>query len=164
MGMTSEEFELIRRLYQETGPLLFHWASVFFGERAPAEEAVQETFRIACETPQKLAASPSAGGWLMNTLKNVCREAARKRKRQEGLARKAAGQYEETAGPQEADLALLYADIADTKEWEILNLIAVRCYTVPEAASLLGISVKACQKRYERARRKLRKSLKDALR
>ena len=36
-----------------------------------AEEAVQETFRIACAKADRLAESENRQGWLINTLKNV---------------------------------------------------------------------------------------------
>ena len=46
-----------------------------------AEEAVQDSFRGACEREDKLFASDNPEGWLMNVLKNVIRSTRRERAR-----------------------------------------------------------------------------------
>ena len=61
----------IERLYLQLYPLLFEYARSSLSSDSLAEEAVQDTFRIACQKPEAMINSPNPEGWIMNTLKNV---------------------------------------------------------------------------------------------
>jgi len=61
----------IDRLYLQMYPMLFEYARSSLSSDALAEEAVQDTFIIACQKPEALCESPNPEGWLVNTLKNV---------------------------------------------------------------------------------------------
>ena len=58
---------------------LFHYANIVLSNASLAEEAVQETFVIACTKQHALENSPNPEGWIMNTLKNVCRNIQKNR-------------------------------------------------------------------------------------
>ena len=61
----------IDRLYLQMYSMLFEYARSSLSSDALAEEAVQDTFIIACQKPEALCESPNPEGWLVNTLKNV---------------------------------------------------------------------------------------------
>ena len=67
----------IERLYLDLYPLLFEYARSSLSSDSLAEEAVQETFRIACQKPESLIHSPNPEGGLVNTLKNVLKNSIR---------------------------------------------------------------------------------------
>ena len=52
--MTEEQRKLISELYLEMFDKLIVYAHSSLENDALAEEAVQETFRIACQSPEKL--------------------------------------------------------------------------------------------------------------
>ena len=58
-----------------------------------------------------------------------------------------------------SDIDLLYSDIVDSSEYKLLKRIALDKYTMLEAAQELGISVEACKKRVQRAKKKLKSHL-----
>ena len=75
--MTDKQSEQIERLYFELFAQMTAYAGSVLKNRALAEEAVQETFRIACMKPESLCASPNPKGWLLLTLKNVLHNTVR---------------------------------------------------------------------------------------
>lgn len=77
MGINKEEREIIQQLYLEMYDLLMSYAYGALNNYTLAEEAVQETFRIACSKPESLLNSPNRKGWLTNTLKYVLQNTKR---------------------------------------------------------------------------------------
>ena len=77
--MNLEQRKIIGELYQEMFEKLMVYASVNLGSDSLAEEAVQETFRIACQKPESICNSPNPRGWLVNSLKNTIRNMQSKR-------------------------------------------------------------------------------------
>ena len=69
--MNLQQNEEIKRLYLEMYSKLFDYAFSFLKNESLAEEAVQNTFQIACQKPEKVCNSPNPQGWLVITLKNV---------------------------------------------------------------------------------------------
>lgn len=69
--MTNSESQKIEQLYIAMFTRLYGVALAALRDRNFAEEAVQDTFRIACSKPDRLLSSSNPEGWLMNTLKNV---------------------------------------------------------------------------------------------
>lgn len=70
----------MEEIYPQMYDSLFILARCSLNSDAFAEEAVQETFVIACHKSEALFSSGSPEGWLVNTLKNVicnmlCRQA-----------------------------------------------------------------------------------------
>ena len=130
MSLNQEEEKYIEQLYREMYTRLCFYAKNALGSRTLAEEAVQDTFRIACIKPDSLMNSKNPRGWLINTLKNVIRNRQRTEARLSN--------------------ALLVA-------FQLLINIVIRKYSMLEAAEELGISVEACKKRVQRAKKKLQK-------
>ncbi|NLW69936.1 MAG: hypothetical protein GX061_02475 [Eubacteriaceae bacterium] len=77
--MEKETDEFITELYRELYTKLLIYASSALGDksRAMAEQAVQETFLIACRKSTQLTESPNPRGWLFNTLKYVIKNMRR---------------------------------------------------------------------------------------
>ena len=57
--------------------MLFAYAVTLLGNAATAEEAVQESFRIACMKPEALIRSDNPVGWMVNTMKHAVRNIKR---------------------------------------------------------------------------------------
>ena len=65
-----EQRKQLEQLYREMNDLLKGYAYSKLADWSRAEEAVQETFRIACGKQEILLDSENPKGWLMNTLKD----------------------------------------------------------------------------------------------
>ena len=73
--MNAEQSRKITELYIEMYDKLMMVARKNEDTEALAEEAVQETFSIACQKPEECLESSSPQGWLVLTLRNVIRNA-----------------------------------------------------------------------------------------
>ena len=69
----ARQRELLKTLYLEHYHTLFLYARAVLQDPDLAEEAVQDTFCIACGKQARVAASENPAGWLVQTLKNVLR-------------------------------------------------------------------------------------------
>lgn len=74
MRLTATELEYVEVLYREMSTLLLNYAKRLLLNKSLAEEAMQETFVIACQRLDSLKSSPNPQGWLMNTLKYAIRK------------------------------------------------------------------------------------------
>lgn len=157
--MRQEKDRYIAKLYHRLFPRLLQYALSNLPGRALAEEAVQETFCIACLRRQELAQSPNPEGWLLKTLKNVIKNMYRQT-RAEAEALCAFLQQRMQATPMEEDLELLYGDLSDSEAFQLLKELAVDGRSHLEMAEDRKISVPACKKRVQRAKEHLRKKIK----
>lgn len=160
--MTPAQSKRIEELYFEMFEMLMAYARSILDSEALAEEAVQETFRIACQKPADVCQSVNPQGWLVQTLKYTIRNITSNR----ATAKKFLEQYIRSQG-QEAAAAedrlnpgVLYENIADTEEYKLLTEMAVEGRSILEMATSRGISVAACKKRVQRAKETLRKKVK----
>lgn len=161
--LTPEESEYIDRLYRDTYHSLHTYAYGILRNPYMAEEAVQDTFKIACGKPGDLMGCPKPIGWLMEVLKNVIRNAQRKREMME--------KYIASLDPAELarlespdcgdDVDLMYSDLVTKKEFYLLKRVDIEGYTMLEMAEELGINVETCKKRAQRAREKMKKKLEE---
>ncbi|MCC8182109.1 MAG: sigma-70 family RNA polymerase sigma factor [Clostridiales bacterium] len=165
MAETELQDDLISALYHEMFPMLLAYARSALGEGGIAEEAVQETFCVACRRERELANSPNPRGWLVNTLKNVIRQLRRTQEREAALlAELTAHEDGEPISPQSgSNPDLLYGDLRRDRDYLLLKRLALDQYTMAELAAELGISVEACKKRVQRARKRLQRRLKQNL-
>lgn len=153
--------ELIRDLYLRMYSFLLDYANVSLENHALAEEAVQETFRIACQKADDLNRCVHPGGWIVNTLKNVI---SNTRKSREAANRLLLG-YVATHGnhlscsEDHIRIEILYENIAETEELKLLKELAIDGYSYLEMAQRRGISVSTCRKRVQRAKEILRKKI-----
>ena len=77
MSNNAENNRMIEDLYIDMYPILLRYATNSLRNPHLAEEAVQETFRIACAKYVQLMESPNRQGWLTNALKYVIRNTRR---------------------------------------------------------------------------------------
>ena len=120
---------------------------------------MQDTFRIACIKPESLMRSKNPRGWLINTLKNVIRNRRRTEARLNNLllAAMSACEPQSKATVAAAEFHAAYADALGKDDFQLLINIVIRRYTMLEVAEELGITVEACKKRVQRAKKRLQK-------
>ena len=158
--MDTEERKRIEELYLEMFDLLMAYARSSLSREALAEEAVQETFRIACTKASALCASENPKGWLVNTLKNVIQNTRRSQNYAERLVMLYMAQHQESAASEDAvGLDLMYGKVAQSEEFQLLKEMAVDGLSHLEMAQKRGISVDACKKRVQRAKKFLQKKI-----
>ena len=152
----------IERLYLQLYPLLFEYARSSLSSDSLAEEAVQDTFRIACQKPEAMINSPNPEGWIMNTLKNVLKNTIRN----QNISRRILLDYfasninDITVTNDRVGLEILYEDVADLEEFKMVKAMALEGKSYLEMSQEFGISMAACRKRMQRAREILRKKIK----
>lgn len=163
MGLNQEEEKFIEQLYREMYTRLYFYAKNAQGNKMLAEEAVQDTFRIACIKPESLMSSKNPRGWLINTLKNVMRNRQRTEARLNNLLLAAMSAYEPQAKAtvDTVEFHAAYSDVLGGDDFQLLINIVIRRYSMLEAAEELGISVEACKKRVQRAKKRLQKIIEE---
>lgn len=67
--MNEEQKKRMEQLYLEMYDKLMAYARSCLSNESLAEEAVQETFHIACQKCEKVFDSPNPHGWLVLTLR-----------------------------------------------------------------------------------------------
>ena len=160
--MESRYSKEIHRLYLQMYPRLFEYARSSLMNDALAEEAVHDTFIIACQKPKALCDSSNPEGWLVITLRHVIANTLRS---QEG-ARRILGEYlalsaeDLSVTHDKIDFELLYQYIAEMEEFKLLKEMSMHGHSYLEISENRGISVAACRKRMQRAKEILRKKLK----
>lgn len=160
----AQKDEFITDLYLRLYDFLLDYALPYMENFSQAEEAVQETFRIACQRRDALRASNRPEGWIVNTLKNVISNMRKNRNAANRTFMKylATQSLEENATEELIRLELLYEDLAQTEEWKLLKEMAVDGDSYLEMAQRRGIKVDACRKRVQRARETLQKKISES--
>ncbi|MBQ9167325.1 MAG: sigma-70 family RNA polymerase sigma factor [Oscillospiraceae bacterium] len=159
--MDAEQSKRIEELYQEMFEKLRSYAFSSLDNEALAEEAVQETFRIACQKPEKLCDSPNSQGWLVQTLKYTIRNIQSNRATAKRIIEKyLMTQIKEFSFSEDRlDFTVLYENVADTEEFKLLSEMAIEGRSHLEMADSRGISVSACKKRVQRAKETLQRKI-----
>lgn len=161
--LDHEQRDAIEALYRSMFDSLYYYALNALEDRSLAEEAVQDTFRIACAKPGELLSSKNPPGWLANTLKHVISNIRRSRSRMAALFvdvisanidAACAGEYKEHS-------LLMYSDLLPPEEYELLRMAAIDGCSMLEIAKHFGISVDACRKRIQRLKKKMRKIIEN---
>lgn len=160
--MNAEQNRQIEALYLEMFEKMKVYACCSLENEALAEEAVQETFRIACQKADQLCRSNNPRGWLVQTLKFTIANIKHDRAVTGKLLEKyLLDQRTMTGFPEdELNLKLLYENLADTEEFKLLVEMAIEGKSQLEMAHSRGISVNTCKKRVQRAKETLRKRIK----
>lgn len=159
--MTAEQSTQIEELYLQMFNGMMAYARSSLPEEGLAEEAVQETFRIACQKPDALCTSQNPKGWLIKTLKFTIQNMKRSRESARLLLSDyLAARVEEAAFSEDRiGLEVLYGNVSDMEEFLLLKEMAVDGKSHLEMAQARGISVSACKKRVQRAKEVLEKKL-----
>ena len=148
----------VEALYREMYGMMVNYAKhALLGDGTIAEEAVQETFRIAVTKAAQLSDSENPRGWLINTLKNVLTNMRREQARAERLLRKAAANAAQFSGSTAAEITDLIGD----EDIRLLRRVILDGFSTREAAYELNISVEACKKRIQRAKARLREAMEE---
>ena len=160
--MDSQQRKWIGALYQEMFEKLMVLARLGMENESLAEEAVQETFRIACQKPEAICGSPNPRGWLVNTLRNTMRNLKSSHANASRIMETyMTAQLKESAVCEDRiDLNVLYVNVADTEEFRLLKEMAVEGRSHAEMARARGIEVSTCRKRVQRAKEMLRRKIK----
>jgi len=160
--MNAEQMTFITNLYLSKRKFLLEYAYGSLKSRSMAEEAVQEAFKIACEKPNDLCSSSNPEGWIVKTTAFVINNIERRQK----MLSKIIVDLDEyrpdlVAAPQDPpSLEDRFGKIVDTPQFKMVYAMAVEGKSIMELADELGISVDACKKRAERARKFLHKKIK----
>lgn len=142
---------------------LFLYAFSTFKNKSLAEEAVQDTFQIACLKADALAVSPNPEGWLMKTLKYVMSNLRKKQATRDAWVVSDRELDENMAlVPQgiSIETEAFFIDTLGETDYKMLKRVALKESTIHEAAQEFGISEAACSKRIQRSKEKLRKRFK----
>lgn len=155
--MNGQQKKWVADLYREMYELLLQYATGVLQNASQAEEAVQETFRIACDKHSQLMKSPNPQGWVMNTLKGVLQNQRRKNRKQSNLfVQMPEADLPRDGAPDPVALEILYGDVADRQEFQLLVAVS-EGETVKEIAQRMGISEDSCKKRVQRSRTYLKR-------
>lgn len=163
--MNPEHNRKIEQLYLEMFDMLISYARCSFEEESLAEEAVQETFQIACQKPDQLCESVNPKGWLVKTLKFTILNMKRNREHaRQILSIYLIDQKERIAFSEDKlSLQVMYEDISDLEEFMLIKEMAIDGRSHLEMANARGISVSACKKRVQRAKETLQKKMKQGV-
>ena len=159
--MNAEQNRMIEELYREMFDKMKAYACCSLDNESLAEEAVQETFRIACQKPEQLCESANPRGWLVQTLKYTIHNMQSNRESAKRIMeRYLMTQIDDfTFSEDRIDFHILYENVADTEELKLLAEMAIEGKSHLEMANSRGISVSACKKRVQRAKETLRKKI-----
>ena len=160
MGSSEPWQSDLEQMYREMYPTLYAYALRILKDHALAEEAIQDTFCIACAKREQALSNPKPRGWLMLTLKHVMQNMLRAQRKVQRLLFLTAGEEQPAEAPELLDVDVLFGDVSDSEDFQLLKRIALDQCTIVELAQDLGISVEACKKRVQRARKRLQKKLK----
>lgn len=159
MDINEKYLKFIETLYIKNASLLFNYANIILSNASLAEEAVQETFVIACIKQHTLETSPNPEGWIMNTLKNVCRNIQKNRNY---YLSRILSLNEFVLGTTDLESDDLWEtnlqDFISKEDFMILKKIILDGYSYKDLAKELGISIEACKKRAQRAKQRFRKN------
>jgi len=163
VSLDEKHIEFIEQLYVDMYDTLSAYAQSVLDDRSLAEEAVQDTFRIACAKSADLFACPNPKGWLINTMKYVIKNSVRSRSRLGSILMSLIAFDESAAGGSQAEETVdtEYADLIGDEDYALLKKIVFEKYTMLEAAEELGLTPDACKKRIQRAKKRFRDRLGD---
>ncbi len=151
----------VEKLYKEMYPALRVYALRILEDEAMAEEVVQDAFCVACARREQFLSSPNPQGWIMLTLKHVMQNTLRTQARRKKHLVPDVREELPAVEPELMSVDLLFGDVSESEDFRLLKRVALEQCTMPELARELGVSVEACKKRVQRARKRLQKKLKN---
>lgn len=157
--MEQAQRKKIEQLYKQMFFMMKTYAQCNLDNDHLAEEAVQETFRIACQKPDDLCESNNPRGWLVNTLKYTIMNMNTNYRTTQRLLDRLVHRDTNRHHEDELDVHLLYEDVASTDDFQLLVEMVEEGRTHLEMSQRRGISVDACKKRVQRAKEALRKKI-----
>lgn len=163
MDIKREQDLALEKLYNDMYYSMCIYAMNALSDKRIAEEAVQDAFQIACSKPSDVLTSKNPSGWMMNTLKNVIQNIRRQQAKLNDLEILALLYQGETVDSVESSLCFeeMCCEVLGDETYALLRAVAVDKCTMLEAAEEFGITVHACKKRVERAKKKLKEFLEN---
>lgn len=160
---TADKEDRLNQYMKEYRTSLMRMAYLYLGDRATAEDVVQETFIKAYLHMDTFRGDSNEKTWLMRIAINTCKSLKRTlwmRKLREMLPLEAI----EDHGAEDAyqDDTVIQAVIQLPEKYK--QVVLLKYYQemkIPEIAEVLGISIPATNSRLNRAKEKLRISLKE---
>lgn len=149
----------VEKLYKEMYLALRVYALRVLEDEPMAEEAVQDAFCIACARREQFLSSSNPQGWIMLTLKHVMQNMLRSQARLNRHLVLDVGEELAAGEPELVSVDLLFGDVSQSEDFQLLKHVALDQCTMPELARELGVSVEACKKRVQRARKRLQGKL-----
>ena len=140
--------ELIYSWYECYKDGIYRFALSVLKDPHLAEDVLQETF-LKLMTGRYTHLEGKEQAWLFRVARNQCYDILRKRKREQSEPERCQGETENYA----------YIEMTvclERRDQEIVTLKVLSGMTYREIGRIVGLTAHACQKRYERALRKLR--------
>jgi len=157
--LSMEQVAFVESYYEAWYRKLFLYARSSLQDQSLSEEAVQETFRIACASIDRFYGSPNPVGWLIRTLSNVIRNIRKNRfTMSKYIIELSEFDIENiAAGPDftAMDIETRFGDIALSDDFAMLKRVVLDKCTIKEVSTEYGLSVEACKKRIQRLKKKI---------
>jgi len=156
--LTKEQEDFLEMHFRKHYRSMCSYAWKMLIHKSFNEEAVQETFKIACEEIDSFYSSSNPERWLFSALRNVVRNIDRV----QGTLDKyivQAPDFDEIATTTDLlpdDYEHIFGDIAKSDDFKLLKRIVLDKYTMLEASQEFNITVEACKKRVQRIKKKLK--------
>lgn len=147
------EEKLFEQVYETYGPSLYRFCLVRMGNRADAEDVLQEVFCQRLFRAREFSSPERERRWLFQVVANQCRDERKRRWRRDvPLDEQVLAQAPETGDPA------LWEQVARLPEKlrAVIHLYYGEGYDMKETAAILRISVSAAKMRLKRGREALR--------
>lgn len=151
-------------MYIRSYDMLFAYAVTLLGNAATAEEAVQESFRIACMKPEALIRSDNPVGWMVNTMKHSVRNIKRTHLRRRIGATLSLDDDEvclDQPGRLDEYADVEFSDLMTDEEYRMMKWHVLLNVSIKDIAEAMDISEEACKKRIQRTKKRVRKILSE---
>lgn len=146
------------QLYLEQFDFLYHLACALLHDDHLGYDLVQDTFQAAFIKIDVLMRHPNPTGWLVQTMKNKAVHIYRDQKRLLELNEAMMPHADDLAfEEQESDWKERWLRVLSEEEISLLQKYYGSGYPIQDIAKEYKISVEACYKRLQRARKKLEK-------
>ncbi len=159
--MKTEYAQRLAALYAAMYETLYQKTMLRYHDPDFAEDVIHETFAIACVESKQLMEHPCPEGWLLVTARHVAERKYRLRDHHllplEGIVQRQSNRSDDPADLLDPDV--LYANLAQTKEYRLIRERAEGRLTTADAAMKHGITEDAYRKRIQRAKRFLAEKL-----
>ena len=160
--LTHEESKKIEEYYRCYHVKLFRIAAAsFYNNNAIAEDVVAQLFLTVCQKPQKLLSHPNPEAWLVCALHMEISHEKRRRAKYQAVLVGIMPLLREDTAENRMQLDALYPGLRNMPEFQLVKWFVIDGYSIAEIANRLDISISACKKRLERARKTLSEKLRE---